>query len=142
MELTLKMVVTSGEKEQVMAIRREVFIKEQKVPEKLEIDEYEDRSTSILALWGISPIGTARWRKTDSGIKLERFAVLRPYRNQNVGRSLLEFILQQVPLENNIYLFAQEQVIGFYEKNKFKVSGKRFYEAGIPHFKMTLKSGK
>jgi len=141
MELSLMNVKTNSEMEQVLAIRKEVFIEEQHVPENLEIDEFEESSDYILALWGEKPVGTARWRSTESGIKLERFAVLKPFRNKNVGASLVKFIVQQAGSEDDIYLFAQEQVVGFYEKYNFEVFGERFYEAGMPHFKMILIRG-
>jgi predicted GNAT family N-acyltransferase len=37
-----------------------------------------------------------------------------------------------------IYLHAQEHAMKFYQKYGFAAQGERFYEAGIPHFKMVF----
>ena len=65
-----------------------------------------------------TPCATARYRKTEKGIKLERFAVLKQYRRKGYGNTILKRILEE--LKNNedvIYLHAQVQVVDFY-KNK------------------------
>ena len=55
------------------------------------------------------PVGTARYRSTKQGIKLERFAVLKDYRGLGVGKALLSYAIMH--LEEKIYLNAQEQVV-------------------------------
>ena len=45
------------------------------IKEELEW-EYEEESVHFMASLHHEPCGTARWRKTDKGYKLERFAVL------------------------------------------------------------------
>ncbi|MCS6796676.1 MAG: GNAT family N-acetyltransferase, partial [Raineya sp.] len=115
------------------AIRKEVFVKEQNVPAEEEYDQYEQESTHFLAFYENQPCGTARWRFTEKGIKLERFAVLAPYRNKKVGKKILESVLQDVQNNSNsdgkiIYLHAQVQVIGFYEKFGFEKFGEMFQE--------------
>ncbi len=39
-----------------------------------------------------------------------------------------------------LVLHSQVQVKGFYQKLKFKEEGEEFYEDGIPHVRMILKS--
>ena len=56
-------------------IRFQVFVEEQKVAPEIEYDEFEDTSTHVIAHAGRQAVGTARWRETKSGFKLERFAV-------------------------------------------------------------------
>ncbi len=136
MEVVVKLANTDAEKKAVLSIRREVFMVEQDVPPEEEIDEFEQSSTHIIAYANKIPVGTARWRVTESGIKLERFSVLKPYRGHQIGRKLVEFVLANVE-SDTIYLHAQEQVIAFYEKFGFMAIGNRFYEADIPHKKMT-----
>ena len=41
-------------------------------------------------------VGTARYRLTDFGIKLERFAILKPYRNLGIGKELVLYILNSI----------------------------------------------
>ena len=76
MEVNIKIIETTDEKAAVLAIRRTVFIEEQNIPEYIEIDVNEEKANYILAYVEGQPVGTARWRETKLGIKLERFAVL------------------------------------------------------------------
>ncbi len=125
---------------QVRDIRFEVFIQEQKVDEQQEYDEYEEESHHFLALEEGHPAGTARWRTTEKGIKLERFAVLASMRGKGVGAALVKACLSEVlPLMKNgeeIYLHAQVQALPFYQKLGFTAFGDLFSEAGIEHRKM------
>jgi predicted GNAT family N-acyltransferase len=122
----------------VWQIRKTVFVEEQGVDESLEY-EYEEESNHYLAVAEGFPVGTARWRKTDKGIKLERFAVLKAYRNKGVGASLLANILaESIPLESKIYLHAQETAVAFYANYGFTKQGNAFIEADINHFLMVF----
>jgi predicted GNAT family N-acyltransferase len=122
-------------------IREEVFVKEQNVPKEDEYDQYESVSTHFLAYWGSTPCGTARWRFTDKGIKLERFAVLKDFRDKKVGKAVVEAVLEDIKKHpesknNALYLHAQVQVVGFYEKFGFEKIGEPFQECDIWHYKM------
>jgi predicted GNAT family N-acyltransferase len=122
--------------ENVFAIRREVFVDEQNCPPELEW-EFEDESTHFLAMVDAEPAGAARWRKTDKGYKLERFAVLKTFRGYGVGQALVKAVLNNLPADATyIYLHAQIQVVSLYEKFGFKKIGPEFEEAGIRHYKM------
>jgi predicted GNAT family N-acyltransferase len=117
-------------------IRFEVFVIEQQCPEDIEW-EYEDQCKHYLAMINNCAAGTARWRATANGYKLERFAVLKHRRSEGVGEMLLKSILKQVPKDGKtIYLHAQIQAAPFYLKNGFVADGPHFYEADIEHVKM------
>ena len=121
-------------------IRRTVFVEEQKVDEREEYDEFEDISVHFLAKSMGKPAGTARWRITPNGIKLERFAVLEEYRSEGVGSALLQSVLADLPKDGKkIYLHAQLTAVGLYKKFNFMEIGDTFWEAGIEHYKMELK---
>lgn len=139
MEIKVHLATTQQELEHVREIREKVFIMEQNVPEDVEIDQYEDSSNHIVALLDEEFIGTARWRKTEDGIKLERFAVLKEKRGLGIGKKLVEFILEKIKNEPFVYLHAQDHVISFYKKSGFSPVGKHFYEGGISHQKMIWK---
>jgi predicted GNAT family N-acyltransferase len=125
--------------EKVFAIRRQVFVVEQNCPPELEW-EHEDESTHFLAMVDGVPAGAARWRKTDKGYKLERFAVLKEFRGQGVGQELVKAVLNDLPEEADyIYLHAQIQAMPLYERSGFEKNGPEFEEAGIRHYKMVLK---
>ena len=136
MSIKIKIISSKQDLEVAFSIRHAVFVMEQNVPENIEWDKFEKTSTHILACFNEKPIGTARWRETDKGFKLERFAVLENYRSLGVGTALVRFVLKEFKGKNNIYLHAQEHVIGFYKKLHFVGVGDIFYEAGIAHLKM------
>ena len=77
-----------------LAIRTEVFVIEQNVDPILEYDEFEESSQHYLIYFDEKPVGTARWRETTDGIKLERFAVLKDYRNKQIGDQLLKQVMK------------------------------------------------
>ena len=119
-------------------IREVVFVQEQEVPVEIEYDEFEASATHILARLNGIPVGTARWRETDQGFKLERFAVLKSARGQGVGGAMVAYVLRQLNNPETAYLNSQVSAIGFYEKLGFVAQGDIFYEADIPHRKMTF----
>jgi predicted GNAT family N-acyltransferase len=132
----VKPIQTQAELDEAHRIRKEVFVHEQHCPEDIEW-EFEDESHHFLALVDGTPAGTARWRETNNGIKLERFAVLKDFRKRGVGASLLQAILHDVPKDGtSIYLHAQISAEGFYTKHHFKAVGDHFREADIEHVKM------
>ena len=121
--------------EKVFAIRRKVFVDEQNCPPELEW-ENEDVSIHFLATVDGEPAGAARWRKTDKGYKLERFAVLSKFRG-GVGSELVKAVLADLPADAGyVYLHAQTPAVTLYEKFGFKKIGPEFEEAGIKHYKM------
>ena len=136
MKIKVKIINTKKEHEMCLAIRRQVFILEQNISKQIETDDHLVNVTHILAFSKEKAVGTARYRRTDSGIKLERFAVLKQFRNLGVGKALVLFILEKLKNEKFIYLIAQESVIGFYDNLGFDLIGEFFYEAEIPHQKM------
>ncbi|MCB9262558.1 MAG: GNAT family N-acetyltransferase [Flavobacteriales bacterium] len=139
MEIRIKKVETQAEKEQIFSIRNEVFVVEQKVDPALEYDEFEDSSTHFIAQINNEAVGTARWRKTPNGIKLERFAVLKKSRNLGVGSKLVEAVLADLPTEEYVYLHAQLTAMNLYARHGFQAIEPQFEEAGIQHYKMILK---
>ncbi len=124
-------------------IRREVFVDEQQVPAEDEYDEFEATSHHFLALMDGLPAGTARWRRTSHGMKLERFAVRLAARRQGVGHALVRAVLADVfaqqpePIER-IYLHAQVTAMPLYAAFGFVAVGAPFDECGIQHYRMVL----
>ncbi|MCC8425527.1 GNAT family N-acetyltransferase [Mucilaginibacter sp. UR6-11] len=138
-KIQVKKVSDPASLEKVFAIRREVFVGEQNCPPELEW-EHEDESTHFLATVDDIPAGASRWRKTENGYKLERFAVLKPFRGLGVAQQLVKTVLADLPPDADyIYLNAQLLAMGLYEKFGFVKEGPQFEEAGIPHFKMVRK---
>lgn len=136
-------VLNKEDLETIFKIREEVFVIEQEVAPEEEYDEYEDTSIHFLARVDRNPAGTARWRFTDKGIKLERFAVLKKERGKGVGQALVKSVLEDIALHpeakgKKLYLHAQLTAIPLYAKFGFKQVGDMFEECNILHYKMEL----
>ena len=118
-------------------IRTKVFIKEQHVPIELEWDEFDEDSIHILAYYDNIPVGTARLLKDGH---IGRMAVLKDYRNRNIGQNMLKYLLEiaQNRSIKTIELSAQEHAVDFYKKYGFSISSDVYMDAGIPHFDMKL----
>lgn len=125
----------------IRAIRQAVFITEQGIPGELEWDGCDAHCHHVLALLPDGrPVGTGRLQPDG---RLGRMAVLRAWRGRGVGRAILHRLEQQARdrrLET-VYLHAQTDAAGFYEKAGFRVAGPVFMEAGIPHLEMTRRLG-
>ena len=140
MEIKINIVTTDQDYRDCLYIRNKVFIEEQNINKELEYDDKKVSAIYILAKINLIAIGTARYRFTEVGMKLERFAVLKEYRGLGVGKSLVSFLVKTLKSEKNLYLNSQKKVAGFYKKLGFKIRGDVFYEAKIPHYKMVLSS--
>jgi predicted GNAT family N-acyltransferase len=136
----VRKVTDPADLEKVFAIRREVFVGEQNCPPELEW-EYEEESNHFLATIDGIPAGASRWRKTDKGYKLERFAVLKDFRGYGVGQALVQAVLDDLPQDATyVYMHAQIQAVTLYERFGFVKTGPEFEEAGIRHYKMEKKN--
>ena len=119
-----------------------VFVKEQGVPEEIELDVDDERAFHFLAFKRDKPIATARVVMRAGNAKIGRMAVLKTSRRQGVGKRLLKQAVGFAKTKGakKIFLHAQVAVIGFYEKAGFLCIGRMFSEAGIPHRKMILRA--
>jgi len=118
------------------AIRRRVFIQEQNIPEALEWDEHDADATHFLAVEKSGQtIGCARLLPNGH---LGRVAVAVAWRNQGVGRTLLQAAQREARKLgfNTMHLSAQKQAAGFYLRHGFVIVGDDYMEAGIAHVAM------
>ena len=127
-------------KDQCNFIRYSVFVKEQKVPENIEIDQRDSLCTHLILSIDGNPIGTGRIDLLNQG-KIGRVAILQPFRNQGYGRLIirkLEEIGQQQGLAS-VWLNAQKASINFYHKLGYQITSDEFMEANIIHQTMSKK---
>ncbi|MBC6426725.1 MAG: GNAT family N-acetyltransferase [Ekhidna sp.] len=132
---------TEAEKKKSFAIREEVFVKEQKVDAKDEFDDFEKEAHHFVALDKNNvPVGSARWRFTDKGIKLERFTVKKQLRRKGLGsdilKTVLEDIVQNAETGTCLYMHSQLDAVPLYAKFGFQKKGRQFEECGIMHYMM------
>ncbi len=140
---TVEKITTKEGLQEAFGIRELVFVVEQEVDASEEYDEFEDSSVHFLAkIEGVS-VGTARWRFTANGIKMERFAVLKEARGQGVGQALVAAVLEDISQHpegkgKKRYLHAQIHAMPLYAKFGFQPVGDQFEECAILHYKMEL----
>ncbi len=126
-------------------LRKEVFVVEQGVPSEDEFDQYEEVSSHFVVLdERKEAVGAARWRPTDGGIKLERFAVKKSARGKGLGSMLLDYVLSDIRSQEGsgkyLYLHAQVAAVALYARSGFEKIGDQFAECGIWHYKMHCQS--
>lgn len=133
---------TAQQMTDIFEIRRKVFVIEQSVDPKEEYDQFEESSQHFLAKHQGIPAGTCRFRETENGVKLERFAVLKEYRGKGIGAELVKSCLEKTaeiyPNKPKLYLHAQTHAESFYAQFGFVRTGDLFVEAEIEHYKMVL----
>ncbi|KRL01848.1 GNAT family N-acetyltransferase [Liquorilactobacillus capillatus] len=121
-----------------LQIRKAVFVKEQGVPEELELDN-EQAACYYVAYQQGQPAATARIMAESNGAwHIQRVATLKEYRHQGCAKLLLEKIEEQARAQAVPYLTlgAQDQAQGFYRALGYRVVGPSFLDAGIPHHTM------
>ncbi|QSE96115.1 GNAT family N-acetyltransferase [Fulvivirga lutea] len=141
MTLIIKEISSDEELKKAFEIRKIVFVEGQNVPFEEELDKYENESHHLLAVYNNEPAGTCRWRFTNEGIKLERFAVLEKFRGNKIGSALVETTLQNIKTHPKfsgqmLYLNSQIDAVPLYKKFGFKTIGEEFLECDIRHLKM------
>jgi predicted GNAT family N-acyltransferase len=141
--IVVKLALSDDEYQQVLAIRKEVFVKEQRVPESIEIDEFETTSDHFLVLVNNQPAACGRLRLKGQYAKFERIATLKQFRGSGVGSKLMAFMMSHArqKYSNALpYMHSQVEAVPFYQKLGWSAEGEIFYEANIPHQVMVFKN--
>ncbi len=135
----VKIVQSKQERETAFHIRIAVFVDEQGVLLKDELDSHEDEAEHVLAYENDSPVGTGRWRVVDGAAKLERICLLRAYRKSGLGRLLVGAMEASARAQSlpKALLHGQVQAAPFYEKLGYQRISQPFEEDGIMHVIMT-----
>jgi predicted GNAT family N-acyltransferase len=137
-EIKVVRIANRARMEQAWAIRRTVFIDEQRVPEEIEMDEDDAHALHALALDGDQPVGCGRMVAHGDQVKIGRMAVLHERRGAGIGRLILDFLMDAARKQGfrRAILHAQLTAEGFYLKNGYLPQGDIFEEAGIMHRQM------
>jgi predicted GNAT family N-acyltransferase len=137
---------SEGDRAAAFAIRREVFVVEQRISEALEFDGRDGAARHLVARRGGAPVGSLRLRLLEHGrvAKIERVAVRAAARGHKVGHALLAAALELARAAGaaEARLHAQCTVQGFYGALGFVAKGPVFIEDGIPHVAMRLELGR
>lgn len=126
-----------ADKSALIELRTRVFVKEQKVPADMEIDEQDQ--------------GCQHYKVTDPDDKIVatarllpnayigRMCVDRGLRGSGIGGALLKYIIEHAEERGikQFHLNAQVDAIPFYQRFGFVTDSDVFVEAGIDHQHMT-----
>ncbi|AWT42679.1 MULTISPECIES: GNAT family N-acetyltransferase [Streptomyces] len=143
---TVRVAEDPADRELCFALRKEVFVAEQGVPEDIEYDEHDAGAVHVLAVAedGV-PLGTGRLLHGAAALaqgtgdpsvgSLGRLAVAREARGLGVGAALVRAIEEAARARGltAVDLHAQTHALGFYERLGYAPYGEEYLEAGIPH---------
>lgn len=117
------------------ALRKEVFVWEQKVPAEEELDSYDLTATHYVAVAEGNVVATLRLIEQPEHIKIGRVAVHQAWRGKGVARKLIEKAMADAREKGHerFYLTAQSDKLGLYEKLGFVAFGPEFMDGGMPH---------
>ncbi|MGX1130040.1 putative GNAT family N-acyltransferase [Streptomyces glaucescens] len=142
----VRVAVEAADREACFAVRKEVFVAEQGVPEDLEYDEFDAVALHVLAVREDgTPLGTGRLLYGEGAEErtggdpsvgsLGRLAVTKDARGLGLGAVLVRAI-EDAARERGLAvvdLHAQTHALGFYERLGYEAYGPEYLEAGIPH---------
>ncbi len=136
----------AADREMCFAVRKEVFVAEQQVPEDIEYDAYDAVAVHVLAVREDgTPLGTGRLLHGEAAAaktggeaavgSLGRLAVTRDARGLGVGAALVRAVEEAARAHGltAVDLHAQTHALGFYERLGYEAYGPEFPDAGIPH---------
>ncbi len=115
------------------AIRTEVFIQEQKVPEEMEWDDDDLTAVHFVLYDKGTPAGCARLLPDGH---FGRMAVRREWRRSGAGSVLLQSLIQYAFGQGNMDILrasAQTKALLFYHSNGFSADGGFYADADMPH---------
>jgi len=135
--LYLKPLTTLKDEREIINIRYKVFEKEINVSHEDEFDDDDILENEFLIYLKDKPIGTIRYRELeDRTFKIERFAILKEYRNNGYGRATLSYLIEMIRRDYTpctIIIHSMDYIKDFYISLGFKIEGEPFFEANIKH---------
>jgi predicted GNAT family N-acyltransferase len=120
------------------ALRREVFVVEQGVPQELEVDADDPIATHLVALHEGRVVGTLRMVRHGRTAKIGRMAVSASSRSKGIGGALMRFAALTAGRDGveEIILAAQLPARKFYRRLGYLEEGDAFCDANLPHVRM------
>ena len=122
-----------------LAIRAEVFMREQGVSLADEVDGADPDCLHWLMSDADGPVATLRVMPLGEVAKIQRVAVLPRARGTGLGARLMAHVMDELRAMGfrTALLGAQTGALGFYERLGFAAHGPVYDDAGIPHRDMT-----
>lgn len=121
------------------ALRREVFVIEQQIPEAEEFDAHDLTARHLVAVQAGRVVGTLRLIAESGTVRIGRVAVALAARGQGIAAAMLRHAMQHEAAAGRarFRLDAQVDKVGFYERLGFVAHGEPFDDgSGIMHLAM------
>jgi predicted GNAT family N-acyltransferase len=142
----VRLATTMSEVADALAVRTEVFVREQGVPRHLEVDELDDTADHFVAYDDGRAVGAGRLVVEEAGFEgtdaslgavahLGRLAVAGSTRGSGLGVALVAAIEARATERGLrvVALSSQTHALGFYERLGYAAYGPVFDDAGLPH---------
>lgn len=129
----------SREYDQMVKLRDEVLRKPLGLSFSPEELASEKNDILIAAFDDYKMLGCCLLTRVDRNtVRLRQMAVSSKLQRTGIGASLMNFAesISRDKGYQKLTMHAREVATGFYERLGYKISGDRFTEVGIPHFKM------
>ena len=123
----------------VYALRHEVFVLGQDVPEDMERDEFDDTCDHAVAVRDGQVVATGRLLDPGTGTgTIGRMAVSEAARGTGLGAAVLRRLEERARERGlaAVELHAQVHAQGFYDRAGYTPFGDTYLEAGIEHVSM------
>lgn len=122
----------------LISIRREVFMEEQNVSLEDEFEGDDDKFVHFGIYNGDCIIGYVRAMTDMDIVYIGRVVVKKSYRRSGIGRMLMSAAEEYGETMGckTAHLRAQTQACGFYEKSGYSAYGETFFEVDIEHIAM------
>lgn len=136
---SFKKVSSQEELDQILKVRRQVFVLGMNISENDEIDGY-DTYPSVVEHYAILDdneiVGTIRVLPIDDNtVRFQRFAVLQSHRGKGLGRMAFN-ALGEIYKDKDIWFHAMAYLEDFYKSLGYLSRGPYFDECGIKHIEM------
>lgn len=137
--LITKVAKTQKEVEAHFFIRKQVFVQEQRIFQKSDKDEFDEKTIPIICKVNDRIVGTVRvFHLTNNTWIGGRLAVLKEFRVYNLGQYLIKEATKIVRSRGCKKFLAniQSQNVKFFERLCWKLTGEEVYINGILHSTM------
>jgi predicted GNAT family N-acyltransferase len=137
-QFTVRRLAGPAEMDAALALRYEVFCREQGVPAHEEQDGRDRDGLHLVAVANGELLGTCRLLFVGPTVQFSRLAVARPARRQGIATALLELAEAEARAgrARRLVLHAQTYAQSLYEQAGYRPRGRVFVEANIEHVAM------
>jgi predicted GNAT family N-acyltransferase len=121
-----------------LELRRDVFCREQGVPEREELDGRDHEALHLVAVSREEVLGTCRLLFVGPTVQFSRLAIRTHARRRGIATALLELadVETRAGGARRLVLHAQTYARELYERAGYVPRGRVFMEAGIQHVAM------